>query len=325
MEIQPKLRALYLLKILYERTDEDHPLSTSELIRIMEEEYDLHVYRTTIASDIDNLEQFGIDIYTIKTVQNKFFINNRLFDIPELKLLVDAVKSSRFITEKKSKELVNKLIMLASKNKADELKRNLCIDGRLKSVNERIYYIVDALNDAINQGKKVSFQYYQYDAGKRHTLKNNGEIYIFSPYTLVWNGDNYYAVGYSDKHRSISCFRLDRIYRQPTILSDDAVPRSDNFSESEYVNTMFRMFSKKPEIVELVCDNEIMDSIIDKFGENVKTYVYDTSSFKVRIEIAATHVFYSWVFGFCGRVKIISPKNVKDEYEKMIKDAAANL
>ena len=162
MEKETKLRAMHLLQILYERTDENHPLSTGELIRIMEEEYDLHVYRTTIASDIDQLKQFGIDINTVKSVQNQYFISGRLFDIPELKLLIDAVESSKFITEKKSKELVNKIIKLTSSTKADQLKRHLCTEGRIKPGNEQIYFIVDALNDAINARKKVSFQYFQF-------------------------------------------------------------------------------------------------------------------------------------------------------------------
>ena len=325
MEKETKLRALCLLKILYERTDEDHPLSTAELIQLLEDEYDLHVYRTTVSNDIEQLKQFGIEIYTVRTVQNKYFLNDRLFDIPELKLLIDAVESSKFITEKKSKELVEKLGTLASKNKASELRRNLCIEGRLKPANEQIYYIVDALNDAINQGKKVSFQYFQYNVKKEQKLRHDGEIYTFSPYTLVWNGDYYYVVGYSDKHGDIGNFRVDRIYKQPKILKDDAVPRPEDFDEAEYVRTMFRMYSKKPETVELICNNEIMDTIIDKFGEDVKTYAYSLSSFKAEVEVAASHVFYSWVFGFGGKVKILGPKNVKEEYEKMIRDVAASL
>lgn len=322
---ETKLRPLCLLKILYEKTDEDHPLSTNELIALMESEYGLYAYRTTIAADVEQLKKFGMDIRTIKMASNQYYIGNRRFSLFELKLLIDAVESSKFITEGKSKELVGKLIALASENKAFELKRNLCIEGRIKPSNEQIYYIVDALNDAINQGKKVSFQYFQYNVKKEQKLRHDGEIYIFSPYTLVWNGDYYYVIGFSDKHQSIGSFRVDRIFNQPKILRENAVPCPKDFDEAKYVKTMFRMYNKEPQMVELICDNDLMDAIIDKFGCDVKTYAYSMSAFKVEIELAASHVFYAWVFGFGGKVKILGPKNVKDEYAGMVKSAARDL
>ena len=325
MEKETKLRALCILKILYELTDVDHQLSTAEIAEQLEEKYGLKVYRTTINSDIEQLRQFGIDICINKSTQNRYFIDGRLFDVPELKLLIDAVESSKFITKKKSMELVEKLGTLASKNSSTDLKRNLCIEGRLKPVNEQIYYIVDALNDAINQGKKVSFQYFQYNVKKEQKLRHDGEVYVFSPYTLVWNGDYYYVIGYSDKHQDIGSFRVDRIYKQPKIMKEDAIPRPEDFDEAEYVKTMFHMYSTKPQMVELICDNDIMDTIIDKFGEDVKTYAYSLSSFKAEVEVATSHVFYSWVFGFGGRVKIKGPESVKREYEERGNAAAAGL
>ena len=278
-----------------------------------------------ISSDIEQLCRFGMDICVTKSTQNWYFMNGRLFDIPELKLLIEAVESSKFITEKKSKELVEKLGMLASKHSAADLKRNLCIEGRLKPSNEQLYYIADALNGAINQGKKVSFQYFQYNVRKEQKLRHDGEVYVFSPYTLVWNGDYYYVVGYSDKHQNIGSFRIDRIYQQPKILKENAVPHPEGFNKAEYVRTMFRMYSKKPEVIELICDNSTMDTIIDKFGKDVKTYAYSLSAFKAEVEVAASHVFYSWVFGFGGKVKIKGPENVKREYKEMIQAAAADF
>ena len=325
MEKETKLRALCILKILYEITDVDHQLTTAELAEQLESRYGLKAYRTTINSDIEQLRQFGIDICVNKSTQNKYFMDGRLFDLPELKLLIDAVESSKFITEKKSKELIEKLGTLASKNQSSNLKRNLCIEGRLKPINEQIYYIVDALNDAINQGKKVSFQYFQYNVKKEQKLRHDGEVYTFSPYTLVLNSDYYYVIGYSDKHGNVGSFRVDRIYKQPKILKDDAVPLPEDFDEAEYVRTMFRMYSKKPETVELICDNSIMDTIIDKFGEDVKTYAYSLSTFKAEVEVATSHVFYSCVFGFRGQVKILGPEKVKNEYAEMVKAAAAEL
>lgn len=325
MKKQTKLRTLCILKILFENTDEEHMMSTAEIAEELERQYGINAYRTTITSDIEQLRQFGIEIYVNKSTQNRYFFDDRLFEMPEMKLLIDAVESSKFITEKKSKELVDKLMMLESKNMSGELKRNLCIEGRLKPYNEKVYYIVDTLNNAINEGKKVSFQYFQYNVKKEQQLRHDGEVYVFSPYTLVWNGDYYYVVGYSDKHQSIGSFRVDRIYRQPKILKDDITPRPDDFDEASYVRTMFRMFNSTPQTVELICDNGVMDTIIDKFGEDIPTFAYSLNAFRAEVEVAPSHVFYSWVFGFGGKVKIKGPENIKNEYENMVREAAANL
>ena len=316
--IENKNRVYYLGKLLYERTDEEHPLSTNEIIALMEDEYGLHVYRTTVSTDIKQLVSLGMDIYTIESTQNKYFVNTRLFDEVELKLLVDAIESSKFITKKKSRILVSKIEKFTSSHKASALKRNLCSEGRIKPCNENVFYIADAINTAINQGKKITFQYYYYNIRKEKKLKHDGETYVFSPYTLVWNGDYYYVVGYSDKHKNIGSFRVDRIFAQPTILKDTAEPMPKDFDIAEYVNTMFRMYNSDRMEVELICDNSVMGSIIDRFGEDVKTYAYNMNAFKAVVNVAVNHVFFSWIFGFSGKVKINSPQNVKDKFCDML-------
>ena len=160
---------------------------------------------------------------------------------------------------------------------------------------------------------------------KERRLWRESEVYTFSPYTLVWNGDYYYVAGYSDQHKAIWSFRVDRIYKQAKILKEDAVPRPDSFDEDRYVRTKFRMNSKEPETVELICANETMDAIIDQFGEEVKTYAYSLSSFRAEVKVTTSQMFFSWIFGLGGRVMINGPQRVKDEYEKMVRDAAANL
>ena len=245
---------------------------------------------------------------------------SREFDLPELKLLIDAVASSKFITDKKSKELVAKLAKLASNSQADELKRNIP-EGRIKAGNENIYYIVDAVNAAINNGKQISFQYFCYNVRKQKAAKHDEEVYVFSPYYLIWNGDYYYTVGYSEKHGGIGSFRLDRIIKPPTILEDDVVPIPSDFSINQY--TGFHMYNSKSETVELICDNSVMDSVIDRFGEAVQTYANDMETFRAVVDVAVNHVFFGWLFGFEGKVKIKSPDDVKEKYRKMI-DAAKN-
>lgn len=188
-------------------------LTTAQLIQILEEKYGIHSHRATIAAEIELLKQFGLDIETVKSTQNKYHLVSREFDIAELKLLIDAVESSKFISAKKSEQLVAKISKFAGSPKGNELKRNIFPEGRIKLVNEQILLIVDAVNEAINSNKRIAFQYYQYNVRKEKKIKNDGDQYVFSPYYLVWNGDYYYMVGYSDKHKNIGSFRIDRVWQ----------------------------------------------------------------------------------------------------------------
>lgn len=321
MDINAKLRPLYIAKILYERTDEDHLLSTAQIEEILREEYGMETYRKTIKSDIEILQRFGLDIEGIRASQNKYHMLSRTFSIPELKLLADAVESSKFISKKKSNELTEKLARLSGKHQAEMIKRNIDVEGRIKPDNEQIYYIVDTVNTAINQGKKISFHYFKYNEQKEKELKNNGVSYIFSPYKLVWNGDYYYMVGYSDKHNGIGTFRVDRILRDPDILEEDAVIPTSDFDINRYLNTMFRMYDGDRKIVKLICDNDVIDSIIDRFGEDIEIQKKTKSSSIVTIEVVVSHVFYSWIFGFGGKVQIKGPEQAKNEYAEMLRNA----
>lgn len=325
MDNNAKLRPLYLAKILYELTDEEHCLSTNQLIDILQEKYGITSYRTTIASDIELLIQYGMDIKSVKSQSIMYNLVSREFDLPELKLLIDAVASSKFITEKKSKELVGKLSKLASNIQADELKRNVMPEGRIKSGNENIYYIVDTVNTAINNKKQISFQYFSFNVRKQKKAKHNGELYVFSPYYLIWNGDYYYTVGYSEKHNGIGSFRLDRIIKTPTILEKEAIKMPTDFNINKYINTSFRMYNSKTESVELICDNSVMDAIIDRFGENVQTYANDMQTFRAMVDVSVNHVFFGWVFGFAGKVRIKGPETVKNQYSDMMRNAFDNL
>ena len=325
MDTDAKLRPLYLLRILKEETDENHVLSTAQLCQMLKDRYGIKTFRTTIKSDIDVLQQAGFSIQTTRSTQNLYNYIERDFDIPEIKLLLDAVMSSKFITRPKSDMLVSKLVELVGPFWSKELKRNLIVDGRVKQESEHIYLVVDALNDAINRKKKVRFQKANYNIRKERVLHNNGEMYLFSPYTLVWDGDYYYVVGYSEKYESVGSHRVDRIYRRPEILEENAVPVPSGFDINAYINTMFRMYDAPRQTVELQVDNELMDAIIDKFGTNVTTYACDQHSFRVEATVSVGTTFYNWVFGFNGKVKIRNPESVKEEYKKRVLDAAKGL
>ena len=325
MDIDGKLRPLYLLRILKENTDEEHSLSTAQLCAILKEDYGIDTFRTTIKSDIEVLQQAGFGIQTTRSTQNLYNYYERDFDIPEIKLLLDAVMSSKFITTAKSEQLSKKLSELAGFYKAKELKRNLIVDGRIKQENEQIYLIVDAINDAINTKKKISFQKSEYNVKKERILHNNGEIYVFSPYSLVWDGDFYYVVGYSDKYKSVGSHRVDRIYKRPDILSEAAIPQPVGFDINQYINTMFRMYDAPRQTVELQVDNGLMDAIIDKFGNDVTVYACDQHSFRVEATVSTGTTFYNWVFGFQGKVRIKKPENIREEYKRLVLNAAQNL
>ena len=325
MDNTAKLRPLYLAKILYEQTDEEHYLTTVQLMQILEEQYGISAHRQTIKADIDLLKQFGLEIEEVKSVQNRYNLYGRQFDIPELKLLIDAVESSKFITAHKSQELVDKLSRLAGEHASAGLKRNVCCENRVKPGNEKIYLIIDAINEAINENKKISFQYFRYDVNKKQQLKLDGKSYVITPLHLVWNGDYYYMIGVYDYKQRLGSFRVDRIAKRPTILEEEGTPAPEGFDVNEHINTTFRMFNSPHAEVELICDNNVMDSIIDRFGEEVSTCPYDQHSFKAVVNIAGSNGFFSWVFGFGGKVKINSPAHVKAQYADMLRTAVTSL
>lgn len=325
MDNEAKLRPLYLAKILYEQTDEDHFLTTAQLMQILEEQYGIKSHRQTIKNEIELLRQFGLEIEEIKSTQNRYNLFGRRFDTPELKLLIDAVASSKFITIEKSKDLIEKLSSLAGKHMALSLKRNVSCEGRIKPGNERVYLILDAINEAINMNKKISFQYFRYNAHKEKIIRRNGEPYIVTPLHLVWNGDCYYVIGVYDYEQRLGSFRVDRIVKCPILLDEEGSPAPDGFNIDEYINTTFHMFNSPHETVELICHNEVMDSMIDRFGEDMKIRENNSDSFLAVVNLSVSHVFYSWIFGFCGKVKIKGPSYVKERYADMLREAIACL
>ena len=311
METKPRI--LYLQKILLERTDEENPLSTTQLINILNDEYGISAHRTTVTKDIAALQEFGMDIVTIHSTQSKYFVASR-----KLKLLIDAVESSKFITKKKSEVLIEKIHTMTSPGQVAKLKRNNYVVNRIKPDNEQIYYIIDAINDAINAGKQISFQYYDYTGLKKKVLK-------LSPYKLLWCGDYYYVLGYSEKKSKVINFRVDRIASKPEILDKDIIPMPDDFDIENYTKEVFFMFSGEKVLVDLRCDNSLMKTMVDRFGEDVTTLAYDMTSFRVQTEVSASPTFFGWVFGFNGKVQILAPESVKEQYKKMLTKATEDM
>lgn len=325
MDKSVKLRPLFVAQILYENTDEDHLMTIAEILQILHDKYNINSYRTTIKTDIEMLMDAGLDIEFVKSSQNQYHIVSRDFDIAELKILIDAVESAKFISKDKSHKLVEKISSLAGPFASEELKRNIDVERRIKPGNEKLLFIVDAINDAINQGKQISFQYFQYNVKKERKPRFDGYWYKLSPYRLVWNGDYYYVVGYYEKYNEVVSYRVDRMVGRPEILEDKAIPLPKSFDLDGHLNSMFHMFSTERKHVELIVANNCMDALIDKFGEDVETYAYDMDSFRAEVDVATNKIFYTWVVGFEGKVRILGPESVKSEYCEMVRHAANAL
>ena len=325
MDKDAKLRPFYLAQIMYERTDEDHYLTTAQLMEILEKEYGMKTHRQTIPADVEILRAIGMDIQEVMSAQKRYNLISREFDVAEIKLLIDAVESSKFITKKKSEELVSKLSKQTSKIQAENLKRNISAEDRIKYDNENIILIIDGINEAINTGKKISFLYFKYNVKKEPKLRNDGEPFIFSPHQLVWNGDFYYMVGVFNDGCRVGIFRADRILKRPDILEEKADTVPEKFDFDKFLQTSFRMYGTEHTTVELICANDMMDAILDKFGKDVITDSYDEEHFSVEVDVVVSNVFFAWVFGFGGDVIIDGPKEVKEQYIKMVQKVMKGL
>ena len=312
-----RARLLMLLKMLYEKTDDQNELTTYQILDNLRCQ-NIHSNDKTLRRDIAMLKELGFDVIVEHSKPNRYHIGDRGFDLVEVKLLIDAVASSRFVTEKKSQELGEKLAKLASENQRPQLIRHIHATNRIKSDNPENFYNVDIVNEAINSKKKISFKYTEYNRYKEKVFRNYGEVYELSPYALFWNEDYYYVVGWSDKHDNVSVFRTDRLYK-PEILNEDAVPEPEDFTLEDYSRQIFEMFDGEEVDVILECKNEFMKYIIDRFGEDVDTEPVSRNTFKARVRVALSPTFYAWVFTFEGGIRIQSPETAVDEIVRMAK------
>lgn len=314
-----KNRPLYILKYLWDNTDEEHPAIITDILSHLEKN-GIHTNRKTVASDIADLQDSGFDIVFTKSRQNKYFIGSRTLELAELKMIVDAIQAAKFISGSKSIALIEKVSALGSPYQSEQLKGRLYVEGKAKTTNEAVNYTVDFLQAAINSKTAIEFQYIEYTAAKEKVLKYNGYWYHFSPYDLVWNNDCYYVLGWSEKHNKIVKFRVDRIcHPRESVIAFNSPPESYNITE--YFEQVFMMFDGKPCTVHLRCDNDLMKTIIDRFGEDVETKPFDEKSFIAIAEISVSPTFYSWVFTFGGKIKIIEPKEIETEYRQLLEKA----
>lgn len=322
MENKTKLRLLYLYQYLVQHTDSEHTISTADLIKVLDDVYSIKVSRNTIANDLMMLHESGLSIEHFQSTQNRYYYDGQVYDLAELKVLADAVLSSKFITQRKSEKLIDKLLSLTNDYNAEKLRRNITVQGRTKSENENGYYIADAVHEAIDKKKKIVFRYTDYDINKKRITTNSGEKYTVSPYTLIWDGDYYYMRGYCDEREGMRNFRLDRIEKQPIILEETAVHIPDNYNPVKYSKTVFRMYdTEEPVNVKLKCHASVMKYIVDAFGRDIEVTQKDKEFFEITPLVCTSTTFYRWVFGFSGKIQIVYPIEVREEYKKRLQDA----
>ncbi len=316
-----KMKLLYLLQILSEKTDEKHPMTAQALIEELSK-YEVMAERKSIYSDMEELENFGFDIIHIRSrVGGGYYLGSREFELAELKLLVDAVQSSRFITRKKSVELIKKLEKFVSVHEAKNLQRQVYVSNRVKADNESIYYNIDDIHTAIQTGKQITFQYMDWTVSKELKPRKNGKLYEVSPYALIWAEERYYLVGYSGSDEEIRHYRVDKMDK--VSITDKVREGMDNpatFDVAAYSNRVFGMYGGETEHVTISFPEKLIGVFIDRFGKDIDIRKREEERLSIRINVVPSGQFYGFLCGLGREVKILSPETVKDGYCNYLKE-----
>lgn len=309
-----KLKLLYMMQLLIARTDEEHAVTTQEIIDYLQAN-DIAAERKSVYTDIDLLIAYGMDIIKIKERPGGYYLASRQFELAELKLLVDAVQASKFITSKKSGELIAKLETLCSKAEAKQLHRQVVVTNRNKAVNESIYYNVDMIYKAIAENVKIRFQYFEWSVKKEMKLRRDGSFYEVSPWLLSWDDENYYLIAYDDRSREIRHYRVDKMLKIGLL---DAVREGkgqfEHLDIAGYSKKTFGMFAGEEETVTLRCNSNLTGVIIDRFGKEVAMRKVDETHIKARVDVAVSRQFFGWITGLGAAVKIEAPERVVRAY-----------
>ena len=314
-----KFKLYRLAQIMLEKTDDDHYITMPEILSALEE-YEVTADRKSIYNDLRDLEALGIEVEG-EPAGNRYHYHvvSRPFELPELKLLVDAIQSSKFITERKTNALIKKLEQLVSKYEAMKLQRQVYVSGRIKTMNESIYYTVDAIHNAISENKKIRFQYFQWNVKKEMELRHNGAWYHISPWGLSWDDENYYLVGYDSAAGQIKHYRVDKMLHIQ--MTDEKREGKEHFKKldmADYAKKSFGMFGGKEQKVKLLVANNLAGVIIDRFGKNVMMIPEDGDHFTVIVDVHVSNQFLGWIFSLGKDVKIISPDEVVEQMKQEI-------
>ena len=306
-----KMKMLYLIKILTEYTDDGHELSV-EQIRTKLGEYGISADRKTLYLDFEELRNFGVDIIAQQHDRNVYYhVGKRRFELPELKLLVDSVQSAKFLSERKSRDLIRKIESLGSRYDAKHLQRQVLITGRIKSMNESIYYNVDILHEAINAGKQIQFHYYQWNIDKKAVPRKDNAWYQASPWGLMWDDENYYLIAFDAEERKIKHYRVDKmLHLSITELDREGEDEYAKFNLPKYTKALFGMYGGDTTKVTLEGENDLVGVVIDRFGKDIPIRRKDEDHFLADVNVAISRQFFGWVFAIGNGLKIVAPENV---------------
>lgn len=320
--VNQKKKLPILRSILLERSDETHPLSMKEIIQALAA-HGITAERKSIYNDLETLKELGLDVRTARGRTVGYYVGNREFELPELKLLVDAVRASKFIPEKKSAALIKKLASLANMHDRKALNRAVFVSNRTKNGNEDIYATVDRIHDAIEADADISFKYFQWTASKEKELRRNGSRYCVSPWSLVWDDSNYYLVGYDRQSEAIRHFRVDKMLDARIEGSKrEGKAEFDKYDITSYSGAVFGMFGGRIERITLSCTNRLANVMLDRFGSNIPILKDGDDRFRITVNIAASPLFYGWVISFGGEINILSPASAADEIDKLLSGKA---
>ncbi|MBQ7377675.1 MAG: WYL domain-containing protein [Clostridia bacterium] len=311
-----KLKILYLAKIFAERTDVEHPMTMPEIIRALDA-YGVEAERKSLYDDFSALRRYGFSVESCQSGKaTGYYLEERQFELPELKLLVDAVASSKFITRKKSEDLIAKIASLTSVHEARQLSRQVYVANRGKTMNEKVYYAVDSVHRAILEDSSITFRYYDWNVKKEKVFRHDGALYTVSPYALTWDDEKYYLIAYDHNAQRVRHYRVDKLDSvKVTGKTREGKRELEGVDMAIYEKRCFGMFSGEPQLVSLLCDHSVIGAMIDRFGEDI-TIIERKDQFEIHVEVVTSPVFYSFVMSFGGRVRILAPLEVRSEIEK---------
>ena len=319
-----KIKILYLMQAFLERTDKEHPMTVKDLQAYLASA-GISAERKTVYDDIENLRVFGLDIVNRRERPSGFYLAHREFELAELKLLVDAVQSSKFITSGKSRQLIRKLEGLASVHQARELQRQVWVENRVKSMNESIYHNIDQIHQAISSDRQICFQYCEWTLSRQLSLKRNGERYRISPWKMIWKDENYYLIGLDEKSGIVKHYRVDKMLK----ISLEAEVRNgreffESFDEARFAAGTFGMFGGREEAVGLKFENRLVGVVIDHFGQSTMIIGKDENHFSIKVRVNVSGQFFGWLAALGCGAKVVSPENVRKEYQDFLKKALEN-
>ena len=314
-----KLKIFYILDYLQRNSHQDHPVRAAELLSMLERQHNIVCDRKTVYSDIAALQDYGVDIVSLPGKNGGYYIASRNFELPELKLLIDAVQSSRFLTERKSRELIEKLCNQCSVYDANLMRRDVLVSGRVKSMNETIYYNVDAIQDAIAQNQQITFRYFDWDINGQRKYRDRD--YQASPYGLCQDNENCYLLAHSPRH-GVTSYRVDRM-SDIKVTEEARTPRPELTGKAliEHANRLFQMYSGRTTTVKLRFHRSLINVVIDRFGRDTMLIPDGDEHFVFTVNVVVSPMFLSWVIGFGAKAKVLHPQSVVDACKAMCREA----